>query len=124
MSALPKSFPLRLAGAGACLLALVLVQMGTGSGGAVGAPGNATRLLGVLGLLCAGAFVGLRKLQRAPAAPGALPALQVVGRTSLGPRHGLALVEADGMRVLVTFGEGFAQVLPLDGPPPRQGSGS
>ncbi|HYV43654.1 MAG TPA: hypothetical protein VFA20_02290 [Myxococcaceae bacterium] len=41
-----------------------------------------------------------------------LPArLSVAARTGLSPRCGVALVEADGRRFLVAYGDGFAQLL-------------
>lgn len=38
------------------------------------------------------------------------PQLQVLSRTGLSPKHGVALLEADGRRYLVVFGDGFAHV--------------
>ncbi len=38
------------------------------------------------------------------------PQLQVLSRTGLSPKHGVALLQADGRRYLVVFGDGFAQV--------------
>jgi len=39
------------------------------------------------------------------------PRLSVAARTGLSPRCGVALVEADGSRFLVAYGDGFAQLL-------------
>lgn len=39
------------------------------------------------------------------------PRLTVAARTGLSPRCGVALVEADGGRYLVAYGDGFAQLL-------------
>lgn len=39
------------------------------------------------------------------------PRLCVAARTGLSPRCGVALVEADGGRYLVAYGDGFAQLL-------------
>lgn len=39
------------------------------------------------------------------------PRLNVAARTGLSPRCGVALVEADGCRFLVAYGDGFAQLL-------------
>ena len=45
------------------------------------------------------------------------PLLSVAARTGLSPRCGVALVEADGRRFLVAYGDGFAQL--LNALPPR-----
>lgn len=99
---------------GGCVAALVVAQLYV-----PGSP-NASlglapfRMLAVLGLFTAVAFWLLKKLPGARVAAGTEPALKVVGKTALGPKNGLALVEADGIRVLVAYGDGFARVLPLD----------
>jgi flagellar protein FliO/FliZ len=50
------------------------------------------------------------------------PRLSVAARTGLSPRCGVALVEADGGRYLVAYGDGFAQLLnALPSRPPAQG---
>ena len=49
------------------------------------------------------------------------PRLGVAARTGLSPRCGVALVEADGGRYLVAYGDGFAQLLnALPARPPAQ----
>ncbi|HEY8207913.1 MAG TPA: hypothetical protein VIG99_10565 [Myxococcaceae bacterium] len=49
------------------------------------------------------------------------PRLSVAARTGLSPRCGVALVEADGGRYLVAYGDGFAQLLSgLPSRPPVQ----
>jgi flagellar biogenesis protein FliO len=114
-----------LVAVGGCLAALALAQAASpASSGSTPGAGTATRLLAVLGLFCGAAFLLWKKLARGPVGPRAERALQVIEKTTLGPRHGLALIEADGARVLVAFGEGFVQVLPLDAPQSRSGSGS
>ena len=44
--------------------------------------------------------------------------LQVLSRQGLSPRCAVALLQVEGQRVLVTYGDGFAQVLPMA--PPRR----
>lgn len=74
----------------------------------------------VLGLVaCAGVAVWLVRARRA-AGEGRFqlpPRLGIAARTSLSARCGLALVEADGRRYLVAYGDGFAQL--LNALPPR-----
>ena len=41
--------------------------------------------------------------------------LQVLSRRGLSPRCAVALVEAEGRRFLVAYGEGFARVQPMTG---------
>lgn len=52
------------------------------------------------------------------------PRLSVAARTGLSPRCGVALVEADGGRYLVAYGDGFAQLLNAlpSRPPIRKGA--
>lgn len=98
---------------GGCVAALALAQLLNGSHGGIGS--SSLRLLVVLACFAGAAFWLIRKLPQVQGAAGKLePALKVVGKTALGPKNGLALVEADGIRVLVAYGEGFARVLPLD----------
>ncbi|WNG34653.1 flagellar biosynthetic protein FliO [Archangium minus] len=42
--------------------------------------------------------------------------MRVVSRTGLSPRCGLALVEVDGTRYLVAFGDSFAEIRRTHGP--------
>ena len=99
---------------GGCIAALAVAQLCSGSHGSVGAA--SARMLVVLACFAGAAFWLIRKLPNlSSAGAGKLePALKVVGKTALGPKNGLALVEADGIRVLVAYGDGFARVLPLD----------
>ena len=97
---------------GGCIAALAAAQLFSGAG----AVGQASlRMLVVLACFAGAAFWLIRKLPGSSVSAGKLePALKVVGKTALGPKNGLALVEADGIRVLVAYGDGFARVLPLD----------
>ena len=52
------------------------------------------------------------KARHATAASGEKPRLQVIARTGLSQRTGLALVEVDGKALLVVHGDGFAEVHP------------
>lgn len=96
-----------------CIAVLAVAQLGSTTHGSVGA--SSLRMLVVLACFAGAAFWLIRKLPGHAISGGKLePALKVVGKTALGPKNGLALVEADGIRVLVAFGDGFARVLPLD----------
>jgi len=66
--------------------------------------------------LAAAALAGLAawwiRTRKGTGRPFQLPArLSVAARTGLSPRCGVALVEADGRRFLVAYGDGFAQLL-------------
>ena len=103
----------RLWAIGGCVAALALVQLlspGTTSPALGFGP---VRLLVVLASFCGLAWWLLKRLPRAGAS-GLEPALKVIGKAALGPKNGLALIEADGIRVLVAYGDGFSSVLPLD----------
>ena len=75
-----------------------------------GSAGTALRM--ALGVVAAGlviaALVATRK--RWPSRVSEAP-VQVVTRSALGPRTSIAVVEFEGRRLLVGFGDGFAQVL-------------
>jgi len=100
---------------GGCVLALAAVQLlsiGAAHGSSLG--GAPLRLVVVLGCFAGAALWIVRRARPRTAAKGLEPALKVVSKTALGPKNALALVEADGIRVLVAYGDGFARVLPLD----------
>jgi hypothetical protein len=59
--------------------------------------------------------------RRSAARPELRPRLQVSARAGLSQRCGVALVEADGRRYLVAYGDGFAQVLDALTAAPRAG---
>lgn len=62
-------------------------------------------------ILCAGTAVIVWTRKQHGRARFALPErLQVLSRTGLSPRCGLALVEADGKSFLVAYGDGFAVI--------------
>jgi flagellar biogenesis protein FliO len=103
----------KLLAASACLVALAVAQ-----GLSPAAPvhlGSPLRLLVGLAALAGAAFWAVRRLGAGGLAlRRAEPALRIVERTGLGPRNGLAVIEADGHRLLVAYGEGFTQVYALD----------
>ncbi len=84
-----------LLGAGG--VAVLLALLSAAPGGL--APAAARAALGVAALAAAPALLR----GRARAAPGASP-LRVIARASLGRDAGIAIVEADGRRLLVGFG--------------------
>jgi hypothetical protein len=91
-----------------------LIAIGAALAGVAIAPllargGGSSLLFGALGLAAA-AFAVLGRLRATESEPAPL---KVLGRAALGPRSGLALVEADGQRLLVAYGDGFAQTTPL-----------
>lgn len=98
----PK-YKLYLAGGGLVLLLALAPGAGWNAG-------SVARWL--LAAVCVvGLGVWLARARRAGAAsPEAAPRLQVVARTGLTARTGLALVEADGRSFLVAYGDGFAEV--------------
>jgi hypothetical protein len=98
---------------GGCIGALAIAQVCSGAHGSIGAA--SVRMLVVLACFAGAAFWLIRKLPNLSVSGSKLePALKIVGKTALSPKNGLALVEADGIRVLVAYGDGFARVLPLD----------
>ncbi len=91
---------------GAAALVLVLALAAPRSGLSV--VGLARVVLALLLLGGAGWWL-LRGRTRRPAFRLREP-LQVLARQGLSPRCGVALLDADGQRFLVAYGEGFAQV--------------
>jgi flagellar protein FliO/FliZ len=89
---------------------VVLLALAAPRGG-LSAAGLARMLLG-LAALAAAAWWLARTRARGPAFRIEEP-LQVLSRRGLSPRCAVALVEAEGHRFLVTYGEGFAQVQPM-----------
>jgi len=102
----PASLKKSLARAGLGVLALAALPLLTG--GVPSAP--ALKMLGALVAVCGLAFVALRLLARRTQAASAAE-LKVVARTSLSPKNGVAILEADGRRYLVAFGDGFTTVI-------------
>jgi hypothetical protein len=94
--------------AGAGILGLASLPLLAGGGTALG---PALKMTVALAGACALAFVVLRALSRRGAGSGAGPELKVVSRASLSPKNGVALLEADGRRYLVAFGDGFTTLL-------------
>jgi flagellar biogenesis protein FliO len=69
------------------------------------------------------AFVALKQLAGRTRAAQARAELRVVSRTSLSQKNAVAIVEADGQRFVLAYGDGFAQVLaarPLEPSPASQ----
>jgi len=78
--------------------------------------GSAARwALGLAALAGLGLWLKRGQLAKVPAAA---PRLQVLSRTGLSQRCGLALVEADGRTWLVAYGDGFAEM--KEAPPPAR----
>jgi len=104
--------PRALLAAGALIAAPLAVAALAGGDAA----GGALRALSVVALLGFGALA-----LRRGAPPGA-PALEVVGRHGLARDTGIAIVSADGRRLLIGYGpRGVALVVELSAPPPAQG---
>ena len=97
-----------LAKAGVGLAGLAALPLLAGGGAALG---PALKMALALAGACALAFVVLRALSRRSSRCGTESPLRVVSRASLSQRNGVALLEADGRRYLVAFGDGFATLL-------------
>jgi hypothetical protein len=95
-----------LAKAGLGLLGLAALPLFAG-----GALGPTVKMLLTLGAVCGLAFVTLRLLARRASSSAAAQELRVVARASLSTKNSVALLEADGRRYLVAFGDGFATLL-------------
>jgi flagellar protein FliO/FliZ len=93
----------------ACGLVLLLVLFAPQA--AASPVGLARGLLGACAL-AGGAGWWWRGRSRGPAFQLTEP-LQVLSRKGLSPRCAVALVEAEGRRFLVTYGDAFAQVQPM-----------
>jgi hypothetical protein len=92
--------------AGAGLAGLLLLPLL--SGGASVGPG--LRMIAALGAVCALAWGSLRLLARRGVAAGVAP-VRVVGKAALSPKAAVAVVEADGQRLVLAYGDGFATLL-------------
>jgi len=91
------------------LLGLAALPFLAGGGAALG---PALKMAVALAGACALAFVVLRVLARRSGAASAGPGpLKVVSRASLSQKSGVALLEADGRRLVVAFGDGFVTLL-------------
>jgi len=91
-------------------VALLVVLGLCAPSGQAGAVSLARWLLG--GLCLTGLGLWLAKARPRFGGLEATP-LKVKARTGLGPRSGLALVQAEGRTFLVAHGEGFAKIHPL-----------
>ena len=107
----PPSSALKRSLAKAAVGALGLAGLPLAMGGAPTAP--ALKMLGALLVLCVAAFFALRLVARRALAAESSP-LRVLARASLSPKNGVAILEADGRRYLVAFGDGYTSVLSGD----------
>ncbi|HEY3450846.1 MAG TPA: flagellar biosynthetic protein FliO [Myxococcales bacterium] len=96
-----------LAKAGLGVLGLAALPFLTGH--APSAP--AIKMVGALIAICGLAYVALRLLAKRGLAGAAHSDLKVVARASLSPKNGVAILEADGRRYLLAFGDGFTTVI-------------
>jgi flagellar biogenesis protein FliO len=111
--------PRRLA-LSASAIPVVLVLALAASAGAMGS--QWLRALGTLTAVAALAFAALRWLARGQAA--ATSPLRVVARAPLSPRAAVALLEVDGTRYLIAFGDSYTQLLSSPAPPTREAGGA
>ncbi|HVE84732.1 MAG TPA: flagellar biosynthetic protein FliO [Myxococcales bacterium] len=105
----------------ASLLVLLLAALAQRTGAGAAAVARAA-----LGLAAAGGLALWMVRARRGGATGRFqlpPRLSVAARAGLSARCGVALVEADGRRFLVAYGDGFAQLLNAL-PPSREGDRS
>lgn len=94
-----------------------LALAGLAALGALAAPTGFTgQLLKMLAALAAASALAYFALQALAARPRATsePALRVVCRAPLSARNQLAIVEADGRRYLLAYGDAFVQLLDAD----------
>lgn len=96
-------------------LGLLLGLAGWAQGSGASVTTWARTLCGALALVCLGAW-WLRREREGSRFPLAEP-LRVVSRAGLSPRCGVALVEVEGRRHLVVFGDSFAEIRPVRVPP-------
>ena len=99
-----------LAKAGLGLLGLATLPLLAGGGAALG---PALKMALALGAACGLAFLALRLLSRRGRSGAAAEDLKLVARTALSQKSGVALLQADGRRYLVAFGDGFATLLSI-----------
>ncbi|MGC4116481.1 MAG: flagellar biosynthetic protein FliO [Myxococcales bacterium] len=72
----------------------------------------AIKMVGALVAICGLAYLALRLLAKRGLVTAAdKSALKVVARASLSPKNGVAILEADGRRYVVAFGDGFTTVI-------------
>ncbi|MGI5863317.1 MAG: flagellar biosynthetic protein FliO [Myxococcales bacterium] len=94
--------------------------------GAVSFAGQSARVLAALAGATFLAFFALRLLAARQRRIADATPLRVVARTSLSPRTGIALVDVEGQRLVLAYGDGFASLLtskplPLTGDKPLEG---
>jgi flagellar protein FliO/FliZ len=91
-------------------LGLLLGLAGWAQGSGVSVTAWARAMCGALALALLGGW-WMRREREGSRFPLAEP-LRVVSRAGLSPRCGLALVEAEGSRYVVVFGDSFAEIHP------------
>ena len=94
------------AGAGLAGLALLPVLAQTTS-----FAGTAARMLAALVAASTLAFFALKLLANRTQQASAAQPLKVIAKTALSPKTQVAVIEADGQRLVIAFGDGFAQLL-------------
>lgn len=93
--------------AGLGVVGLLALPFATGH-----APSSAAvKVVGALVAICGLAYVALRLLAKRGLTSSAPSPLKVVARASLSPKNGVAILEADGRRYVVAFGDGFTTVI-------------
>lgn len=93
--------------AGFGILGLLALPFVTGH--ASSAP--AIKMVGALVAICGLAYVALKLLAKRGLTGPAQSPLKVVARTSLSTKNGVAILEADGRRYVVAFGDGYTTVI-------------
>ncbi len=78
---------------------------------AVSFAGQSARVLAALAGATFLAFFALRLLAARQRRIAETTPLRVVARTSLSPRTGIALVDVEGQRLVLAYGDGFASLL-------------
>jgi hypothetical protein len=102
--------------AGVCLLVAGLAASTQVSGLSAAAAARIALGIAACGALAFWAYRSRRSMTARGPRFSLQPQLMVAARASLSQRCGLALVEADGARYLVAYGDGFAQLLQPQAP--------
>jgi flagellar protein FliO/FliZ len=94
------------------IIAASLLLLGLGAAASLGGLHAAGMARALLGLAAVAGFGVWYLRARRVSGPYEAPRLEVVSRTGLAGRTGIALVEVDGQSFLVVHGDGFAQIRP------------
>jgi len=97
-------------------VALLVAVLGVGTTQGLSGAATARLLLALVALGGLGWWLYRQRTVQAGAAPRRR--MQVLDRTGLSARCGLALVAIDGREFLVAYGDGFAEVQPASAAPP------